>query len=95
MVGKFRNLRFWAENGLIKMLDESTGEEKVLTIREFLLRIKAINDSIPKLQYYDEKVEHSRFVEEALTICRIAKEQRARSATIVVPFVSSTKDNND
>jgi hypothetical protein len=44
-------------------------------VREFLLRAKAINDSIGRLRYSDERNEHQDFVEHAVESCRHAQKQ--------------------
>ncbi|MEM5809026.1 MAG: hypothetical protein QXH92_03905 [Candidatus Aenigmatarchaeota archaeon] len=56
-------------------MNEKTGILKKFTRKEFLLKLYAINEEIPRIEDFHEREEYQRFVEEAIEICRIAKAQ--------------------
>ncbi len=72
---KFRSLLFWAQGGLICIEDARDNSFKAETVRDFLLRANAINGEIPRMGYTDERLEHQKFVEDAICSCRQAKQQ--------------------
>ena len=55
-VYKFAKLRFWAETGLVKIVDELDGSYKVVDPREFLKRAEAMHDQGQRSNYIDERL---------------------------------------
>jgi hypothetical protein len=83
---KFRQTEFWAENGSIKQLDHRKGPEPdytVVSVRDMLLRARALNEQAKHMTYADERMEHIKLVEDIIACC---KEARAQGD----PFVEST-----
>lgn len=79
-------LRYWAERGLIHCEDERDNSYETLTIRDFLLRVKSINDMLGNSKavlaaegfaHMDEVERQQRFVEEAADLVERAKTQQA------------------
>ena len=99
--------RWWADRGLIHVEDARDNSYDTLNIREFLERLKAVNDMIGNSKstlandgfaHEDEIGRQMRFVEDAVELVKIAKEQgeagskdaikeanRRRAKTIVMP----------
>lgn len=99
--------RWWAERGLIHLEDSRDNGYVTLNIREFLERLKAINDMIGNSKsaaandgfaHKDEIGRQQRFVEDAVGLVKLAKEQgeagsddavkdskRRRAKTVVMP----------
>jgi hypothetical protein len=76
--------KYWAERGLIHYENTETNEYDTLTVREFLLRLKAINDMLgnsratlasAKFAHADEIKRQQKFVEEASMLARKAQQQ--------------------
>lgn len=79
---RFRKLDFWAERGLINIVDERfpPSHDKAFTVvpvREFLYRLQGINDMIKRWgkQWPDEREELTQMVEDGVQCCREAKAQ--------------------
>lgn len=76
-------VRWWAERGQLHWEDSRDNSYDAVPIREFLHRLKAINDMISNgnkkqnegFMHSDEVERHMRFVEEAIELVRKAKEQ--------------------
>jgi len=99
--------RWWAERGLIHLEDSRDNGYVTLNIREFLERLKAINDMIGNSKaaaandgfaHKDEIGRQQRFIEDAVGLVKLAKEQgeagsddavkdskRRRAKTVVMP----------
>lgn len=71
----YKDLTFFAENGLIRIINEKTGEYSSATRRDFLLRINAINKSLGHVKWSDEREQDMKFVEDGIKCCREAKNQ--------------------
>ena len=77
-----KRFRYWAERGLIHMEDASDNSYETFTVKEFVLRFKAINDMLGNSQadlrgfaHWDEVDRTQRFIEEAAALAMKAKEQ--------------------
>lgn len=76
-------VRWWAERGQLHWEDERDNSYASVGIKEFLERLKGINDMISNgkkkdnegFMHSDEVERHQRFIEEALELVRLAKEQ--------------------
>ena len=68
-------IKFFALRGLIRVVNEMTGECKIVGLKDFLLRAKAINDSINPQMHRDEKADTHRLVECMIAVAKKAKEQ--------------------
>jgi len=81
-VAKLGGLRVWAERGLIRSVQEKTGERRDMSIRDAIERTIAINDMLkisPRHErnyaYIDNWENHMRFVEDMIKVIQEAKEQ--------------------
>ena len=84
-VADYYHLRVWAEDGLVKIEDARDNGYEVLQVREFLKRLKAINDmkgaidgtesAELKAAICEERTAIDRFVERAIPVARKAQEQ--------------------
>ena len=76
-VVRYRNIRMWHEKGQICLEDARTNEFAVLSIRDVLLRLRAINDSIkhfdPSWEAYDVRREQMKFVGAVIELVKMAK----------------------
>jgi hypothetical protein len=79
---RFRKLEFWAERGLINIVDERFPPDNpksfnVVTVRDFLLRLNAISEEVKKskFKYADERNEYINFLDNGVAACREAKKQ--------------------
>lgn len=79
---KFRKLEFWAERGLINIVDERLPPEHhrfhmVISRREFLRRLQAFSDELRRrhFKYEDERNQYIRLLEEGVQVAREAKNQ--------------------
>lgn len=79
-------LRYWAERGLIHCEDARDNSYETLTVRDFLLRVKSINDMLGNSKavlasegfaHVDEIERQQRFVEESADLAERAKAQQA------------------
>lgn len=76
-------VRWWAERGQLHWEDSRNNSYGTVSVREFLFRLKAINDMISNgnrkdnenMMHVDEIERHQRFIEESLELVRKAKEQ--------------------
>lgn len=71
----FRQTKFWAERGLAHLVNEVTGEYTTCSIREWLLRAKALSDQAWREQYSDERVQMITLVENMVKVAKQAKAQ--------------------
>jgi hypothetical protein len=76
--------RWWADRGMIHVEDARDNTYDTLSVREFLHRLKAVNDMLGNSKqaaandgfaHKDEIGRQQRFIEEALELIRVAKEQ--------------------
>lgn len=76
-------VRWWAERGLLHWEDSRDNSYASVSIKEFLERLRGINDMISNgrrkgnegFMHADEIKRHQDFIEEAIELVRIAKEQ--------------------
>lgn len=76
-------VRWWADRGQLHWEDSRDNGYGIVSVREFLYRLKAINDMISNgrkkdnegMMHADEVDRHQRFIEEALELVKKAKEQ--------------------
>lgn len=76
-------VRWWADRGQLHWEDSRTNNYGVVSVREFLQRLQAINDMISNgrrkdnegMMHVDEIERHQKFIEEALVLVQKAKEQ--------------------
>lgn len=76
-------VRWWAERGQLHWEDSRDNTYGVVSVREFLYRLKAINDMLSNgkhkenegVMHVDEVERHQRFVEQAIELAKKAKEQ--------------------
>jgi hypothetical protein len=76
--------RYWAERGMIHHEDTTTGAYTAMTVRQFLLRLNAVNDMLGNSRatlakggfaHYDEIERQQRFVEQGSRLALRAREQ--------------------
>jgi hypothetical protein len=79
---RYRKLEFWAERGMINLIDERYPQSSdkfftVIMVREFLLRLDQLNKEVKRWgkQWTDERQEMIKLIEEGITCCRQAKAQ--------------------
>lgn len=76
-----KRYKYWAERGLIHLEDAEDNSYVTLSVREFLLRLKGINDMIAKVSRGEKTLDpqelqrHQNFIEQALALVEKAKEQ--------------------
>jgi hypothetical protein len=66
---------FYADRGIVRIVNEQTGEFESVSRLEFLLRAAAINNSLKVKQPSDEKLDQQRMVEAMIAAARAAKDQ--------------------
>jgi len=94
MVGKYKTVEFWAENGKVKILDKQAAdknEENYVTEvdpDEFYKRVLAVCVLNKDVNSYENYLNDS-LVEQAREIYRIAKTQAANMPRLITPAVSS------
>ena len=71
----FRQTKFWAERGLIHTVHEVTGEYTECSVREWLLRAKALSGQAWREKYPDERAQIITLVENMIKVARQAKSQ--------------------
>lgn len=79
---RFRLLEFWAERGMIHIIDErfppaNDRSYTVKTVRDFLLGMNAFSDELRrrKFKYADERNEYIKLLDDGVQACRDAKTQ--------------------
>lgn len=79
---KYRKLEFWAERGLINIIDERFPPSHakaftVVLVREFLLRLSHLNTEVKRWgkKWPDERDELVKMIEDGVACCRDAKAQ--------------------
>jgi len=72
---RFRDLVFWAEGGAVVVQNEGTGRVTILPVREFLVRLRALNRGNTREHRPDEREELASAVEAGIRIAREAKAQ--------------------
>jgi hypothetical protein len=78
-----RAVRWWAEGGMLRYEDSRTDAYGVISIKEFLLRLQAISELLSRGRrsenegfLHPEEVERQmRFIEDAVDLVKLAKEQ--------------------
>jgi len=76
-------VRWWADRGQLHWEDSRTNGYGIVSVREFLHRLQAINDMISNgnkkanegMMHADEVERHMRFIESAIELVKKAKEQ--------------------
>lgn len=76
-------VRWWADRGQLHWEDSRTNAYGVVSVREFLYRLKAINDMISNgkrkenenMMHVDEIERHQKFIQDAILLAEKAKEQ--------------------
>jgi hypothetical protein len=71
----FKQTKFWAERGLVHTVHEETGEYTECSVREWLLRAKALSDQAWHEKYVDEREQIVRLVENMVKVAKQAKGQ--------------------
>lgn len=71
----FRQTKFWAERGLIHTVHEGTGEYTVCSVREWLLRARAMSSQAWREKYPDEREQLVVLVENMVRVAQQAKRQ--------------------
>jgi hypothetical protein len=85
-VVRFQGHRWWAERGMIHCERLNDGSYESMTVRQALLRLKAINDMVTnslsdrhatgqKLLYSDEIREHQQFIDKMVGLIKKAQDQ--------------------
>lgn len=110
-VVQFHGIKFWAERGRIHSERQSDGDYKSMSVKQCLERLKGINDMTKNslhraaskdfFFYGDELVDHQRFIDEMIALCKEAQDQgspddpssvraanRAKK-TVVIPNVAT------
>lgn len=67
-------LHYWAEGGMVCMEDDGTGEFYVVTVRDWLLRARAIS-AMARRANYQERVDLQRTVENMVACAKEARTQ--------------------
>ena len=76
-------VRWWADRGQLHWEDSSDNSYEVVSVKEFLHRLQAVNDMLSNgkskenegMMHADERERHIRFIEEGLELVKKAKEQ--------------------
>lgn len=71
----YRNQTFWAERGMIHVVDERDGDYKAVTIKEWIARIIAIRNEAVRTKWADEREDMQELVEHMIRVCQQAKDQ--------------------
>lgn len=74
-VYKWRSLMFWAERGRVYTVNETTGEAKACSRRDFAQRALVFSDAVKLLKRPDERTDHQRLAERMTDCCRDAFSQ--------------------
>lgn len=72
---KFKDLTFWASNGLIYIEDQKDGEFVVLTADEAFERAKQMAEELPYMKYYKEQMELLDGIQKVADCVKDAKDQ--------------------
>lgn len=72
---RFKDLEFWAEEGVILIEDQLNGDVTAATCKDFVTRAKCIYDEIPRMKYADERKELQDGVINMHAVWKEAKEQ--------------------
>jgi hypothetical protein len=71
----YKQTKFWAERGLINTVHEETGEYKQCSVREWLLRARALSRQAWAEKYPDEREKLITLVENMIRVAKQAKGQ--------------------
>jgi hypothetical protein len=78
-VFKYRRQDFFAENGLIHVIDKDTGQYSCVSVAEFLQRARGFNKAARRMaakkMWADERDETTRMVQDMIVCCEQAKRQ--------------------
>lgn len=74
-VYRFAKLRFWAETGLVKIVDELDGSYRVVDPREFLKRAQAMHDQGQRSHYLEERLFYKRLSQQMVDCAQEALQQ--------------------
>jgi len=78
---RFRKLEFWAESGMVNLVDERfppshPGSFKVIMVREWLERLDTLNKELHRWnKYADERNEMSNFIDNGIACAKEARSQ--------------------
>ncbi len=76
---KYRQTEFWAERGMIHQLDHRKSlyqpDYTVTPVRKILLLADAMNQSVHRIQYPDERREQEKWIADMIACCREAQRQ--------------------
>jgi hypothetical protein len=71
----FDDLEYWAQDGVIWMLDHRDEQVTAITCPTFRARMLAIAGGITRAKYSDDEKKHRDFAQEMLEVYKDAKEQ--------------------
>lgn len=77
----FRKLQFWAESGMVNLIDERLppshiGSFKVIMVRDWLERLDTLNKELHRWnKYADERNEMSNFIDNGIACAKEARSQ--------------------
>lgn len=72
---RYRNQTFWAENGLIQIVDEQTGENRTVSISEFLNRALATWLAAKREKWIDDREAQKRAARQMVHCAFQARQQ--------------------
>ena len=72
-----QTVAYYAERGIVRIVNETTGNYESVSRRDFLLRAQALSDSLRVKQPSDEKRDQQRLVATMVAAARAAGEQGA------------------
>lgn len=76
---KHKNLRIWAERGMIRIEDAKDNSFRTISVREALNRVKALSDIVKNStavdDYFDEVAAQQSLVEDLVRVIKVAQEQ--------------------
>ncbi len=81
VTAKLGYLRFWAERGLVRCVDERDGSYKILSVRDVLERANALSEMLKRepregfTRWAEVRHKIISFLEEIVPVCREAREQ--------------------
>lgn len=70
-----RNQTFWAEGGMIHVVDETDGDYKAVTYTDWLARIVALRNAIARMPWADDRADLQTLVEDMIMIGKQARAQ--------------------
>jgi hypothetical protein len=95
---RYRRQDFFAENGLIHVIDKDTGHYSCVSVGEFLRRARAFNKAAWRgrhdKRWTDERDELSRMVQDMIVCCEQAKRQGDPFDPTVMRQMADLRKNN-